>query len=125
MDTKEKLAKLADMMDHKDVVRLQMEKLIEDATPQEVRIMVNDIRYEFGEQMDALQAQIDALQAEIKSDVLRLGGTVKSQYMMAVWNKGRVSWDTKALDTIGTMIPAILVARKEGDPSVTIRMTGG
>lgn len=122
MDAKEKLARLNDLIDHKDVVRLEMEEMIQAAIPQEVRIMINDIKYEMGEKLEGLEEQINSLTAEIKQDVLALGGTVKSEHIMAVYNKPRVSWDSKQLDAIGTMIPAILVARKEGEPSVTIRM---
>jgi hypothetical protein len=121
MNTAEKLEKLAELMNHRDLVAINKKELIDKTIPVEVRIMVNDIDFEFGEKTNALQAEIDKLTAEIKDDVLRLGGTVKGEYMMAVYNKPRVSWDTKALDAMASFIPNINEAKKVGEPSVTIR----
>ncbi len=40
---------------------------------------------------------------------------------MAVWSKGRETWDTKSLDGYALAHPEIASLRKVGDPSVSIR----
>ncbi|CAK0771531.1 hypothetical protein CCP3SC15_4350001 [Gammaproteobacteria bacterium] len=40
---------------------------------------------------------------------------------MAVYTKGRVSWDSKKLDGMMILVPELASARKEGEPSVSIR----
>jgi len=71
--------------------------------------------------MDALQSGIDELTAEVKADVLNAGATVKGDYMMAVYNKGRVSWDTKGLDGFAIAHPEMQAFRKVGEPTITLR----
>ncbi len=73
---------------------------------------------------DTVSANITALEAEIKSDVLEHGETVKGAHVMAVYVNGRVSWDTKKLDGMMSLIPQLADARKQGEPSVQIRKAG-
>ncbi len=40
---------------------------------------------------------------------------------MAIYSKGRMSWDGKRLDGYATAHPEILAFRSEGQPSVSIR----
>ena len=61
------------------------------------------------------------MEAEIKELVKATGATVKSTFLMAVYAKGRISWDAKGLDGYAVAHPEILYMRKEGDPSVSIR----
>lgn len=61
------------------------------------------------------------LESEIKAAVIALGETVKADGIMAVYNKGRESWDGKALSGYAAAHPEILVFRSVGDPSVSIR----
>jgi hypothetical protein len=57
----------------------------------------------------------------VKEQVLTKGSTAKGKYLMAVWSKGRVSWDSKTLDGLALILPQITTARKEGEPSVSFR----
>ena len=68
-----------------------------------------------------MAAKIAELRAEVQSEVLAGGATVKGSVYMAVWNKGRVSWDSKKLDGMMSIIPALKDARKEGEPTVSFR----
>ena len=73
---------------------------------------------------DAVTANITALEGDIKADVIAHGETVKGAHVMAVYVNGRVSWDTKKLDGMMSLIPQLADARKQGEPSVTIRKVG-
>ena len=88
---------------------------------------------------EEIKAQLEAIQAEvqpkqvtyaelikgleelIKSDVVNYGATVKGTYLMATHFKGRVKWDTKALDGYSKGHPELLEFRSEGKPYASIR----
>jgi hypothetical protein len=135
MNTSEKLDQLDEFQAQKALIDLDKQKLIDDLynrlyTP-EIRQALDDIKKaeadintEFAIKSEAVDENIAKLTAEIKNDVLQLGGTVKGEHMMAVWSKGRVSWDTKALDGVVALHPELAQFRKEGEPSVSIRKIG-
>lgn len=62
-----------------------------------------------------------ALTQEIKEAVLKIGNTVPGSFLQAVWNKGRTSWDTKALVGYAVSHPELNGLKKVGNPSVSIR----
>jgi len=75
--------------------------------------------------IQSLSAQADAIEREVRSAALALGGSVKGHRLQAVWAKGRISWDAKGLEGVAAVIPEIRQFRKEGEPSVSIRVVGG
>ena len=124
MDVKQKLDKLADMYFRRDQVTIQKQKVIDSVLTPEIKKQIADIELEFASATDSINDNIGEIEAEIKNDVIQLGETVKSEFVMAVWSKPRVSWDTKALDGYAIAHPEIAVMRKEGLPSVSLRLTG-
>ena len=104
-----------------EVVRLEKEKLIDGVLTPEIRKQIADIEAEFSDKTMAVTADIQALEGEIKQEVVSGGETVKGDYLMAVFAKGRVSWDTKALDGYVAAHPEVAQFRKVGEPSVSIR----
>lgn len=72
--------------------------------------------------MDTSAERVTALEAEIKDDVLRFGASVKGKHFHAVYSRGHVSWDTKALNGYARAHPEVLSFRKEGKPSITLRV---
>ena len=121
MNITEKLDQLADMQAHADVIRLHFNDLRAKILTPEIKQQLDDLDAEMNTALDTLNGGITTLTAEIKDDVLKSGATVKGASLMAVWNKGRVSWDTKSLDGYMVAHPEMTAFRKEGDPSVTIR----
>lgn len=135
MDTKEKLNQLDEFQAQKALLDLDKKQMIEDVynklyTPEvrqaldEIKKAEADINAEFAIKSEAVDENIARLTEEIKADVLQIGSTVKGDHMMAVWSKGRVSWDTKSLDGYVVAHPEVAQFRKEGEPSVSIRKTG-
>lgn len=135
MNTVEKLDQLDEFLAQKALIDLDKQKLIDDLynrlyTPEirqaldEIKKAEADINTEFALKSEAVDENIAKLTAEIKADVLAGGATVKGAHMMAVWTKGRVSWDTKALDGVIALHPELAQFRKEGEPSVSIRKVG-
>ena len=84
------------------------------------------------EQLDALEAEYtpklsaavenaNTITQAIKAAVIEQGASVKGAYLQAVYTKGRVSWDSKALEGFSAAHPEILTFRRVGEPSVSIR----
>lgn len=63
-----------------------------------------------------------ALEVEIKKDVLTHGASVKGRRSYAVFSRGRVSWATDRLDAYATTHLEVVEFRKQGEPSVSLRM---
>jgi hypothetical protein len=116
-----KLDQLADAQAYLDTLRLHYEQLEQSLIPPEVRQAIDSLNTERKLAYEAAQLGIDTLTAEIKTAVIAAGATVKGAHLQAVWTKGRVSWDTKALEGYAAGHPEVLPFRKEGEPSVTIR----
>ena len=121
MTTEEKLDQLADYRAQRDLLNLQKQELIDAVLTAEIKAKLAEIEAEFGMKAEAVNENIAGLEAEIKAEVIAVGHTVKGGSLMAVWSKGRVSWDSKKLDGMMILIPQLADARKEGDPSVSIR----
>ena len=121
MNITEKLDKLADLQAQADVIRLHFDDLKAQILAPELQQALADIDAEMNTSLSSLQGGINSLTAEIKEDVIKESATVKGHHLMAVWNKGRISWDTKGLDGYAFAHPEMSAFRKEGEPSVTIR----
>ena len=104
-----------------EVQRMDMAKLKDAAIPADVAAKLAEIDAEFAPAIEAGEAAIVELEGKIKAATLEAGATVKGKAFMAVWNKGRVSWDSKKLDGMMILVPQLKDARKEGEPTITIR----
>ncbi len=120
MNTKEKLDKITELEIAQRAKEMEKEKLIDQILTPEIKAKIADIEAEFAKD-NHLAEEIERLTGEVKSEVLSAGETVKGQYLMAVYNKGRVSWDTKALDGYAAAHPEVAQFKKIGEPSVSIR----
>jgi len=84
-------------------------------------------------ELDALAAEYDpligsaeerctTLENEIRSDVVVFGASVRGKKFYAMFSRGRTTWNTKALDEFAVRHPEIIDFRKQGEPSVSIRL---
>ena len=120
----EKLERLAGLHAELDGLEAQKQKLIDQAVPADVRERLKDIETEFAQKEQAASANIESLEAEIKAETIAVGESVRASGLQAVWNKGRLTWDSKGLTSYSESHPEILQFRKEAEPSVTIRRAG-
>lgn len=123
MNTIEKLDKLAEIYAHQTIVNMNYEDQ-RKAILATVQDKLNDLDTEFEPMKSDLVERAGVLEAEIKAEVLTGGATIKGANVMAVWSKPRITWDTKQLDGLMIVIPQLAQARKEGEPSVSIRKIG-
>ena len=124
MITQEKLDLLSSY--EKEVETLQYEKqvLIDKVMTADVKKQLDDIDAEFGKKVSDANAKIADLQTEVKQDVIALKTTIRGKFLMAVYNKARVTWDNKGLEGFMVAHPEIVAFRKEGEPTVTLRKVG-
>lgn len=80
-----------------------------------------EIEAEFAGKAEAVDDNIRKLTDEIKDDVKVLGASVKANHFQAVYVRGRITWNTDKMEAWMVDHPFLKEARKEGDPSVTIR----
>lgn len=120
MDIQQSLNELHELKCAAEVTRLDMEaKRAEILRP--VADDLAALEAEYAPLLTSANESAAALEAEIKAEVLAAGASVKGAQLQAVYTKGRVSWDAKALDGFAAAHPEIAAFRKEGDPSVSIR----
>jgi len=124
MDIVQKLDQLAEFMSQRDLVGIHKQEAIDAVLTPEIKAKLADIETEFGYQTKAVDENIDLLTCDIKLRVIASGETAKGAHIQAVFSKGRVSWDTKALDGVVALHPELAQFRKEGEPSVSIRKIG-
>ena len=80
-----------------------------------------EIEFEFSGAARAVDENIRALEDEIKADTENEGKTVKGKYFMAVYNRGRITWNTDMMEAWINDHPFLKSARKEGKPSISLR----
>ncbi len=119
-DIRSKLDQLANFQAEKEVLQLEKKELIDQILTPEIRARIAEIEAEFEPRLEVVDLKIAALEEEIKQDVLQNGASVRGSFLRAVWNKGRVTWDTKGMDDYSIGHPEILTFRKQGQPYVSI-----
>jgi len=104
----------------KTKIDAELQAKVQDVYTQ-VATRKNEINIEFTEKASGAQDNIAKLTAEIKQAVKEFGDSVKGSFLHAVYVKGRITWNTDMLDGMVVAFPALAKARKEGEPSVTLR----
>jgi hypothetical protein len=121
MNTIEKLNKLSEYQSQVDALNLQYQAQREALIPPEVREALAELDVEHEAQNAVAAMLITELTAEVKAEVLAGGSSAKGAHLQALYVKGRISWNTVALDGYAIAHPEIASMRKEGEPSVSIR----
>lgn len=120
-DIVKKLDQLADYQAQRDLFNLQKQALIDQVLTPEIKARLEEIEAEFAGRLETVDENISTLEDEIKADLLKYGSSVKGTFLKAVWNRGRITWDTKALDRYALTHPEVLGYRIQGEPYVSIR----
>lgn len=118
----EKLDALAEYKDDLDAINGQYDTMRDATIPDEIKNALVTLEEDRTHATEELKNIIAALEGEIKSDVLKVGKTIKGSKLQAVWSKGRTTWDGKKLAGMEALIPGLAAAKTVGDPSVSIRV---
>lgn len=124
MNANELLEQLENAYAQRDLLMIDYNQARDDAIPDEVEAALADIDTEFLPKKDAIEEKIAELEEHVKAAVIEAGQTVKAGALMAVFMKGRVSWDNKKLEGMMAFIPDLAKARSESKPTVQIRKVG-
>ena len=118
----QKLERLTDLRAAADVARIEHESRRLEVM-RKVQEELDAIDAEFQPALEAAEANASALEAEIKNDVILRGESLRGSTYQAIYTKGRVTWDASAMNEYSHDHPEVLPFRKEGQPSVTLRLT--
>lgn len=121
MDIKEMLDQLAALRAQYDAATRERDATVATIYTPEIKAMVKAVEAEFADRTRVMNVDIAVLEDQIKRAVIAHGATVKGAALSAVYAKGRVSWDNKALEGYAVAHPELLAFRSEGAPSVSIR----
>jgi hypothetical protein len=120
-DIAQKLDRLSKLYEQKQKYSREKQEIINGLLAPEIKTKIDEVETEFKQQEDIIIKTIDSLENEIKADTAKFGATVKSSGFMAVWSKGRVTWDTKGLTYFAGSHPEVLGYRREGKPIISVR----
>ena len=123
MTIEEKLKRLGELRDRVTIARLDRDEQV-TLVMAPVQAQVDAINLGFEQVVECDVHKIAELEDEIRREVIALGKTVKAGGIQAVYLSGRVAWDAKALDGYALGHPELFAFRKQGEPSVSIRVTG-
>lgn len=88
----------------------------------DARLRFTDLKNSFDRETADLQEAIKGLEEEIKAEVIKIGETVKTEHISAIYCKGKETWDGKLLTGYAVAHPEILAAKKVGQPTVSFRL---
>lgn len=119
---KEKLDVLGELITIRENLIAEQKTLVDNLIPPEIKMQIMDVEAEFDDKLNQVNENINSLESAVKEQVKAFGQSVKGELIQAVWAKPRVTWDTKGLDGFLVAHPEIKAFRKEGEPSVSIRI---
>lgn len=85
-------------------------RLIEEAMPKDVRDKVTEIEAEFAGKGEAAEKALAELEETIKSGVVSGRETLAVKGLKASYHPGRITWDSKGLDSAVNSNPAVAEA---------------
>ena len=110
----------AAIVSRKQEVQAEVEAQTKDVYAQ-VQQRKNEIEAEFSGKANDVDANIKKLEAEIKAEVKAGKKSVKGKFFHAIYVSGRITWNTDKMEAWKVDHPFLLEARKEGEPSITLR----
>ncbi len=118
------LNSLANLEAKIDFLRLKEQAEVIELTPEiplKIQAEIETVKEQYDTEVGTVQKAIALLREQITTGVLFLGNTVKGEFKKAIWNKGRITWDSKGLQGYEVAHPEISAFKKVGDPKVSFR----
>jgi hypothetical protein len=117
----DKLERLTNLRTAADLVHMDYEAKRAGILKQ-IQSELDALDSEYNPLFEAATGNIAGIEAEIKNDVLLYGESIQAGTYRAVYVQGRVSWDNDGMNHYAASHPDILQFRKQGQPSVTLRV---
>lgn len=97
---------------------------IEAVIPPSIKNRIVAIKTSYADRIHVANTNVASTKATIKEGALEVGSTVKGKDYMAVWAKGKMTWDSKGLEGYAVAHPEVKAFRKQGKPYVSIKKRG-
>ncbi len=123
-EIEKQLDQLANFQAEKDYLALHKKELIDQVLTPEIKARLEEIEEEFAGRTQAVEDNIAVLEEEIRHAVIQHGETIRGTFLRAVWNQGRITWDSKAMERYSQTHPEVLAYRKQGEPFISIKKIG-
>lgn len=118
---KQALALYANAVAELELMNAALESAVTAVIPAEVQMAIDEVKAEYEAKIEPLVANVEQLADVVKESAANVEATVKGSGYMAVYSKGRPSWNDDGLIKLAEQYPPIVAMRKEGKPSVSIR----
>ena len=105
----------------KEELALIREEKVQAAIPDDVKAEIQAIKKLHDDKIADVELGINFLNDKITKAVLSRATPVKGSHLMAIFNRGRVTWDSKRLAELSVSLPVLLDARKVGDNYVSFK----
>src|SRR3989304_6138656 len=116
MTPEELLTHYESLIDKLEIVQAERELIVKkvlETVAQELKAL--------DKSLIAILSAVASAKEAVEVAVLDKKETVSGEHCMAVWNKGRESWDGSKLNGFAMAHPEILQAKKIGEPTVSFR----
>ena len=117
----EKLERFSNLRNAAEFTRLDYETKRKELLKQ-IQPELDALDAEYQPVLEAAEENIAVLETEIKTDVLLHGESVSGGMYRACYSQGRVSWDNEGMTRYAASHPDVLQFRKQGQPSVSLRV---
>lgn len=117
----ELIDQLAKLNADREILLDEKERAVRAIMPEELRRKLDEVAEAFEQRIEGLDKERKALENAVRDQVLHDGESIRGAKLLALYQEGKTSWDTKGLDGYAVAHPEIAVFRKEGKPFVTIR----
>lgn len=116
METTKKLETLAQLYDEAKKREAEKQALIQSLLAPEVKQAIADIEEEFAGNLASLLNLIAGLETEVKAETVEAGETIRGGGLTVVFNRGKVSWETKMIEEYLAKHPKspVAKARRQG-----------
>lgn len=116
-----RLEALAKMQQVRAAALLAYQEARQSIIPPDVQAALADVDAEYTTMFQRMDVDIADVEQQVKAAVVTHGTTVSAAGIMAQFNKGRTTYDSKRLDGLALAYPAINECRKVGDPYVVLK----
>lgn len=123
MHIEQLLTELSELRSQAELLRMDMQEKTDSVITVAQRAEIAAIEAEYEPMLETVNAKIAEAEHAVKAAVAEHGETVKANGLQAVYSPGRVTWDAKSLDGFAINHPELFAFRKEGKPSVSIRVS--
>lgn len=118
---KELLDNLSEVKAQLDMILIDKARKVQDLIPATIQQEIRDVDLEYEILIQSSKEKVEILETSIKAGVLGLGKSISGSQQMAVFNKGRITWDSQILKDLEVRIPELQDAKKIGENCVSFR----